>query len=143
MLPLDNDAAGIMVGDDRLKLLSFTGSAPVGWQLKAKAGKKRVTLELGGNAAVVIHSDADLDYAAERCATAGFSYSGQSCISVQRILVHRPAHAQFLEKFLARVAKLRVGDPIVEATDIGPLIRELLPKLPVLTIAVPLMSIGR
>jgi acyl-CoA reductase-like NAD-dependent aldehyde dehydrogenase len=124
VLPMDNETAGLIVRDDRLKLLSFTGSAAVGWQLKANAGKKRIALELGGNAAVVIHSDADLDYAAERCAVAGFSYSGQSCISVQRILVQRQAHAQFLEKFLARVAKLKVGDPMDEATDIGPLIRE-------------------
>ena len=124
VLPLDNDTAAVLVSDDRLKLLSFTGSAAVGWQLKSKAGKKRIALELGGNAAVVIHSDADLDYAAERCAVAGFSYSGQSCISVQRILVQRSTHAQFLEKFLARVAKLKVGDPMDEATDVGPLIRE-------------------
>ena len=69
-------------------MLSFTGSAAVGWNLKKKAGKKRVTLELGGNAGVIIHHDADLEYAADRCTTGGFSYAGQSCISVQRIFVH-------------------------------------------------------
>jgi glyceraldehyde-3-phosphate dehydrogenase (NADP+) len=81
-------------------------------------------LELGGNAAVIIHSDADLDYAAERCVVGGFSYAGQSCISVQRILVQRDVFDQFVERFLARVAKLKVGDPLDDSTDLGPLIRE-------------------
>jgi len=84
-------------------MLSFTGSSAVGWKLKASAGKKKVTLELGGNAAAIIHNDADLDFAAERCAVAGFAYSGQSCISVQRILVHKSAFDAFLQKFVERV----------------------------------------
>ena len=124
VLPLSNEDAAALISDDRLKLLTFTGSSGVGWQLKAKAGKKKVVLELGGNAAVIIHSDADLDRAADRCVAGGFSYAGQSCISVQRILVHRSVFDQFLERFLARVATLKVGDPLDDSTDLGPLIRE-------------------
>jgi len=123
VIPTTNEDAALIVSDDRLKMLSFTGSSAVGWKLKATAGKKRVVLELGGNAAVAIHSDADLDFAAERCAVAGFSYAGQSCISVQRILVHKPAFDSFLQKFIDRTKKLKTGDPLDEATDIGPLIR--------------------
>ena len=124
VLPLSNEDASLLVSDDRLKMLSFTGSAAVGWQLKSRAGKKRVVLELGGNAGTIVHSDADLDYGAERCAVAGFHYSGQSCISVQRIFVQRDVFDTFLQKFVARVEKLKLGDPLDEATDIGPLIRE-------------------
>lgn len=123
VIPTTNEDAALVVSDDRLRMLSFTGSSAVGWKLKASAGKKKVTLELGGNAAVAIHSDADLDFAAERCAVAGFSYAGQSCISVQRILVHRPAFDSFLQKFIERTKKLKTGDPLDESTDIGPLIR--------------------
>src|SRR4029077_6553269 len=112
------------VSDDRLKMLSFTGSSAVGWRLKANSGKKKVTLELGGNAAAIIHHDTDLDFAAERCAVAGFAYSGQSCISVQRILVHKSAFDAFLQRFVERANKLKQGDPLDESTDIGPLIRE-------------------
>lgn len=124
VLPLSNEDAAMLVSDDRLKMLSFTGSAAVGWQLKSRAGKKRVVLELGGNAGTIVHSDADLDYAAERCAVAGFHYSGQSCISVQRIFVQRGVFDAFLQKFVARVERLKLGDPLEEGTDIGPLIRE-------------------
>jgi acyl-CoA reductase-like NAD-dependent aldehyde dehydrogenase len=124
VLPLSNDDAALMVSDDRLKVLSFTGSTAVGWDLKAKAGKKRVLLELGGNAGVIIHSDGDLAYAVERCAIAGFAHAGQSCISVQRILVHRPVFDSFLTAFVERTKKLVVGDPLDEQTDIGPVIRE-------------------
>jgi glyceraldehyde-3-phosphate dehydrogenase (NADP+) len=91
-----------LCADERFKLLTFTGSAAVGWQLKARAGKKRVVLELGGNAGCIVHSDADLDYAAERCTTGGFSYAGQSCISVQRIFVHRPVYERFLSMLATR-----------------------------------------
>ncbi len=124
VLPLSNEDAGLLVSDDRLKMISFTGSAAVGWQIKAKAGKKKVVLELGGNAGVIVHNDADLAYAAERCVVGGFSYAGQTCISVQRILVERSAFGKFTELFLAGVAKLRVGDPLDDSTDLGPLIRE-------------------
>jgi glyceraldehyde-3-phosphate dehydrogenase (NADP+) len=86
VLPLANQVAERLVSDDRLKILTFTGSAKVGWALKQKAGKKKVILELGGNAGVIVHSDADVAYAAERCVAGGFDYSGQTRISVQRIL---------------------------------------------------------
>jgi acyl-CoA reductase-like NAD-dependent aldehyde dehydrogenase len=124
ILSLSNNDAQRMVSDDRLKLLTFTGSGAVGWALKQKAGKKKVVLELGGNAAVVVHSDADVDYAAERCAVGGFSYSGQSCISVQRIYVQRAVEKKFTAALLARVAKLKIGDPSDDATDVGPMINQ-------------------
>ena len=124
VLPLSNEDAGLLVTDERIKLISFTGSAPVGWAIKRNAGKKKVILELGGNAGVIIHSDADLGYAADRCIAGGFGYAGQTCISVQRILVHRSVYGKFTELLLAGVNKLRVGDPLEETTDLGPLIRE-------------------
>jgi acyl-CoA reductase-like NAD-dependent aldehyde dehydrogenase len=124
VLSLANADAERIVTDDRLKLLTFTGSGTVGWELKKKAGKKRVALELGGNAGVIVHGDADLDYAAERCVLGGFSYAGQSCISVQRILVQRNANDKFLSALLPRVAKLKTGEPLDEATDVGPMVNE-------------------
>jgi acyl-CoA reductase-like NAD-dependent aldehyde dehydrogenase len=124
VLPLRNQDAGLLVTDERIKLLSFTGSAAVGWELKNRAGKKKVVLELGGNAGVIVHGDTDLAWAAERCAAGGFSYAGQTCISVQRILVERPAFRKFTDLLLAEVSKLQVGDPLDDATDLGPLIRE-------------------
>ncbi len=124
VMPLSNDDAALLVADERIKLLTFTGSAAVGWQLKARAGKKRVTLELGGNAGVIVHSDADLEYAAARCVAGGFSYAGQTCISVQRILVHRPAFDRFTHLLVEGVRKLKIGDPMQESTDVPPLIRE-------------------
>ena len=124
VLPLSNQDAGLLVADDRIKLISFTGSAAVGWDIKRRAGKKKVVLELGGNAAVIIHGDCDLKWAAERSAAGGFLYAGQTCISVQRILVERPVFAQFRELLLEGVRTLKLGDPLDEATDIGPLIRE-------------------
>ncbi len=123
-LSLSNEDAARMVADDRLKLLTFTGSGAVGWALKARAGKKKVALELGGNAAVIVHGDADVDFAAERCALGGFSYAGQSCISVQRIFVQRNVEEKFTASLLSRVSKLKAGDPLDEATDIGPMINE-------------------
>ncbi len=124
VLPMSNENAGLLVADDRIKLLTFTGSAAVGWQLKSQAGKKRVTLELGGNAGVIVHSDADLEYAAQRCVAGGFSYAGQTCISVQRILVHQPVFQKFTDLLVQGVRKLKMGDPLQETTDIPPLIRE-------------------
>src|SRR6266550_565182 len=124
VVPLSNDDAGLLVEDERLKLITFTGSSAVGWQIKSRAGKKRVTLELGGNAGVIVHKDADLNYAAKRCTAGGFSYAGQSCISVQRILVQRSVKERFQELLLEKVKKLKVGDPLDESTDLGPLIRE-------------------
>ncbi len=124
VMPLSNDNAALLVADDRIKLLSFTGSAAVGWELKSRAGKKRVTLELGGNAGVIVHSDADLAHVAQRCVAGGFSYAGQTCISVQRILVHRPVFDRFTGLLLEGVRKLKTGDPMQETTDVPPLIRE-------------------
>lgn len=124
VLSLSNDDAQRLVTDDRFKLLSFTGSSTVGWELKSKAGKKRVTLELGGNAACIVHSDADLDHAAERIAAGGYSYAGQSCISAQRIFVQRSVKSEFTGSLLARVAALKIGDPLDPSTDVGPMINE-------------------
>lgn len=124
VVPCENAVAEQMVTDPRFKVLSFTGSAAVGWMLKTKAGKKRVVLELGGNAGVIVAPDADLDLAAERCAAGGYTYAGQSCISVQRIYVHSAVYGRFVEKLLARVRALEAGDPLDEATVIGPLIDE-------------------
>ena len=93
-------------------------------EIKRRAGKKKVVLELGGNAGVIVHGDADLSWAADRCVTGGFSYAGQTCISVQRILVERPAFKKFTDLLLEGVGRLRVGDPMNESTDLGPLIRE-------------------
>ena len=124
VLPLSNEDAGLLVTDERLKLISFTGSAAVGWDIKRRAGKKKVVLELGGNAGVIVHSDTDVAYAAERCVSGGFAYAGQTCISVQRILVENSVYGKFTDLLLAGVKKLRTGDPLEESTDLGPLIRE-------------------
>ena len=124
VLPLSNDDASLLVTDDRLKMISFTGSAAVGWQIKKNAGKKKVVLELGGNAAVIVHGDTDIAYAAERCVAGGFGYAGQTCISVQRILVEQSVYGKFTDQLLAGVSQLTTGDPSSESTDVGPLIRE-------------------
>ena len=121
---LSNDDSGLLVRDERIKLISFTGSAAVGWAIKANAGKKKVILELGGNCGVIVHSDTDLAYAADRCVTGSFAYAGQSSISVQRILVEHSVYGKFIELFLAGVGKLKVGDPLDESSDLGPMIRE-------------------
>jgi glyceraldehyde-3-phosphate dehydrogenase (NADP+) len=124
VLPLSNEDAGSLVTDERLKMISFTGSTSVGWDIKRRAGKKKVLLELGGNAGVVVHSDADVAFAAERCVAGGFGYAGQTCISVQRILVERSVCGKFTDALLAGVKKLKSGDPLQDSTDVGPLIRE-------------------
>jgi acyl-CoA reductase-like NAD-dependent aldehyde dehydrogenase len=124
VLPLSNNDASLLVTDDRIKLISFTGSVPVGWDIKRRAGKKKVALELGGNAGAVVHSDADLNYAAERCIAGGFGYAGQTCISVQRILVEQSVYGKFTDLLVEGVKKLKTGDPMEESTDVGPLIRE-------------------
>jgi glyceraldehyde-3-phosphate dehydrogenase (NADP+) len=111
------------VADDRLKALSFTGSAAVGWDLKGKAGKKRVILELGGNAACIVDKGADLDWAAKRAAIGSFAHAGQVCIAVQRLLVHREVYEPFKEIFLKVIEQeILIGDPAVETTVIGPMI---------------------
>jgi len=124
VVPLSNADAGVLVSHERIKLISFTGSSAVGWQIKANAGKKKVVLELGGNAGVIVHSDADLEFAAERCASGGFSYAGQTCISVQRIIVERSVCGKFTQLLLNAVSKLKMGDPLDDSVDLGPMIRE-------------------
>src|SRR5712672_3847186 len=124
VLPLSNEDASLLVTDDRIKLISFTGSVPVGWDIKRRAGKKKVVLELGGNAGVIVHNDADLGYAVDRCVTGGFGYAGQTCISVQRILVEHSVYGKFTDLLVEGVKKLKTGDPMDESTDLGPLIRE-------------------
>jgi acyl-CoA reductase-like NAD-dependent aldehyde dehydrogenase len=111
-----------LVGDERVKLISFTGSVPVGWGIRERAPKKRVTLELGNATPVLVEADADVERAAEKLAANAFSFAGQSCISVQRIYVARAAYDAFLEAFLPRVEALKIGDPAEEETDVGPVI---------------------
>src|ERR1700677_4398233 len=120
----DADTAWLAEKEDRIKLVSFTGSAKVGWELKAHSGRKRVVLELGGNAALVVHSDwRNLDDAALRTAHAAFGFAGQSCISVQRVFVERSIFQTFVWKVVDIAEKMVVGDPSNEATDVGPMVR--------------------
>ena len=112
----------VLVEDERVKLITFTGSSMVGWKLRERAARKRVNLELGNATPVIVESDADLDDAATRLAANAFSFAGQSCISVQRIYVQRDAYDAFLERFLPLVEALEVGDPASDETDVGPLI---------------------
>jgi acyl-CoA reductase-like NAD-dependent aldehyde dehydrogenase len=112
----------VLVEDERVRLITFTGSAPVGWKLAERAPRKRVTLELGNSTPVLVEADADLEDAAGRLAANAFSFAGQSCISVQRIYVHEDAYEELLSRFLPHVEALVVGDPADEETDVGPLI---------------------
>jgi acyl-CoA reductase-like NAD-dependent aldehyde dehydrogenase len=122
VLPISGSTAGELAADERFAKISFTGSSEVGWKLAAAAPKKKVTLELGGNAGVIVHSDADLDHAADRIAYGGYYQAGQSCISVQRVLVHADVAAAFTEKLVAAVGALNTGDPMDPETEVGPLI---------------------
>ncbi|MEK7657459.1 MAG: aldehyde dehydrogenase family protein [Elusimicrobiota bacterium] len=122
VLPCSNEAAERLARDDRFAVLSFTGSAGVGWKLKALSPRKHVVLELGGNAGAVVASDAELPWAAARCAWGAFYYMGQVCISVQRIFVEEPVYDRFKDYFLKNVAELKAGDPKDDSVDIGPLI---------------------
>jgi len=124
ILPCSHDDAELILTDDRIKLLSFTGSHQVGWELKKRCGKKKVCLELGGNAACIVDRDADLKDAVERIVFGAFYQSGQSCISVQRILVHEAVYDEFKKKLAAATKKLKMGEPKKEETFIGPLIEE-------------------
>lgn len=119
--PAEFEAA---VTDERIKVLSFTGSPDVGWDLKRRAGRKKVLLELGGNAACIVDRNADLDFAAERITVGAFYQSGQSCISVQRVLIHRDIYAPLRERLVARAKMLKAGDPLTEDTFLGPLVSE-------------------
>ncbi len=122
VLPLTRAAADRLVEDDRLRLLTFTGSAAVGWGIKARAGRKRVILELGGNAGVIVDQDADLPYAVSRLTAGSFGYAGQSCISVQRIYVHEAIYDALADRLVEAVQRLTVGDPLDPSADVGPLI---------------------
>ena len=124
ILPCTRDNAGLFTTDDRLKLLSFTGSAEVGWDLKSKAGKKKVILELGGNAACIVDEDADLEDAVARIIHGAFYQSGQSCISVQRIIAHENVYDELRDRLVTEVRGLKMGDPADEDTFVGPLIEE-------------------
>jgi len=124
ILPCRRDGAELFTTDERLKLLSFTGSPAVGWDLKKKSGKKKVVLELGGNAACVVNNDWDLDDAVERIVFGAFYQSGQSCIGVQRIIVHTDVYDEFKAKLVTRTKALIMGDPKNEDTFIGPMISE-------------------
>src|SRR5207244_6242833 len=112
----------VLVADEDGSLTTITGSAPVGWSIRERAARKRVNLELGNATPVIVAADADLEDTAARLAANAFSFAGQSCISVQRIYVERPAYDAFLEHFLPRVESLKVGDPADEETDVGPVI---------------------
>ena len=124
ILPMSRELGDRMVSDERFKLLTFTGSPSVGWRMKERAGKKKVVLELGGNAGVIIDKGAELDWAVKRNLVGAFGYSGQVCISVQRMFVHEDVWDVFMDKFLAGVAALKVGDPADPTTDVGPMVDE-------------------
>ncbi len=124
IVPCHRDAADIMVTDDRFKLLSFTGSDQVGWDMKARCGRKKVVLELGGNAAVMLEDDANVDAALDRLVAGGYSQAGQVCISVQRILAHEKIYDELKDKFVARVKQLKAADPALADTIVGPMIKE-------------------
>jgi acyl-CoA reductase-like NAD-dependent aldehyde dehydrogenase len=124
VLPCDRDLARPLVSDDRIKLLSFTGSPQVGFKMKADAGKKQVVLELGSNSAVIVEPETDLPDAVARITAGAFSYAGQSCISVQRIFLHTQIAEQAAKMLVAAAEKLVVGDPLDEKTDVGPVIDE-------------------
>jgi glyceraldehyde-3-phosphate dehydrogenase (NADP+) len=128
IVPASNDVASPLVRDDRLRMLTFTGSARVGWALRAQCGEKRCTLELGGNAAVIVHDDADLARAADRIAVGAHGYAGQSCISVQRVYAHRKVHDELRARLLERQAKLVVGDPSRDDAVSGPVIDDVAVK---------------
>ena len=124
ILPMTRAQGDRMVEDDRFKLLTFTGSPSVGWRMKERAGKKKVVLELGGNAGVIVDATASLDWAVKRSLVGAFSYAGQVCISVQRMFVHRSVWDEFMERFVAGARGLVQGDPLDPETQIGPMVDE-------------------
>src|SRR5699024_7068157 len=124
ILPMTRQTGDAMVEDDRFKLLSFTGSPNVGWKMKTKAGKKKVVLELGGNAGVLIDNDADVDFAVSRIRTGAYSYAGQTCISVQRIFVEGSRYAEVRDKIVEASKSLKQGDPADPDTELGPMIEQ-------------------
>jgi glyceraldehyde-3-phosphate dehydrogenase (NADP+) len=122
VLPMSRELGDRMVSDERFKLLTFTGSPSVGWRMKERAGKKRVVLELGGNAGVIVDQSADLDWAVKRILVGGFSYAGQVCISVQRMFVHEDIWDAFMDRFAAGARAIKVGDPLDPQTELGPMV---------------------
>lgn len=124
VLPMDIETADRMVTDDRFRLLSFTGSARVGWDMRARAGTKHVVLELGGDGAVIVAEDADLDRVVARLLVGAFKYAGQICISVQRVFVHRSLAAELTDRLVEGASALRAGPPLEDGTDLGPMISE-------------------
>ena len=122
IMPMDREVGDALVEDPRFKLLSFTGSPDVGWAMKNRAGMKKVVLELGGNAGVIVDSDADVDFAVNRIKVGAFAYSGQVCISVQRVFVHEDVYDEFRDKLVTAVESLKLGDPLDRTTDLGPMI---------------------
>lgn len=124
MLNCYGDVAEALVRDERVAMLSFTGSAAIGWMLKSIAGRKKVALELGGNAGLIVHGDADLSSAGSQACMGAFANAGQNCISVQRILIQHNVYEEFTDGFLQLVSALKCGDPRDPDTDVGPLIHE-------------------
>jgi acyl-CoA reductase-like NAD-dependent aldehyde dehydrogenase len=124
ILPMTRELGDRMVADERFKLLTFTGSPSVGWRMKERAGKKKVVLELGGNAGVIVDRSANLEWAVKRILVGAYAYAGQVCISVQRMFVHEAIWDEFMDKFLAGVATLKLGDPLDPTTDVGPMVDE-------------------
>ncbi|HEY3163719.1 MAG TPA: aldehyde dehydrogenase family protein [Candidatus Limnocylindrales bacterium] len=122
VLPMSRELGDRMVSDERFKLLTFTGSPSVGWRMKERAGKKKVVLELGGNAGVIVDKTADLDWAVKRCLVGAFSYAGQVCISVQRMVIHEDIWDAFMAKFVDGARALKLGDPLDPQTDVGPMV---------------------
>ncbi|HSH51680.1 MAG TPA: aldehyde dehydrogenase family protein [Bacteroidales bacterium] len=122
VLPMDREAGNQLVTDERFNMLSFTGSPNVGWKMKANAGKKKITLELGGNAGVIVSEQADIDLAIKKCLAGGFAYSGQVCIHVQRIIIHEKVFNTFVDEFISGAQKFIFGAPDDEATDISVMI---------------------
>jgi acyl-CoA reductase-like NAD-dependent aldehyde dehydrogenase len=122
ILPMSRELGDRMVADERFKLLTFTGSPSVGWRMKERAGKKKVVLELGGNAGVIIDRSADLDWAVKRCLVGAFTYAGQVCISVQRMVIQADIWDEFMARFVAGAAALKLGDPLDPQTDLGPMV---------------------
>ncbi|MCF8303628.1 MAG: aldehyde dehydrogenase family protein [Bacteroidales bacterium] len=124
IIPMDRESGNQLVTDERIKLLSFTGSDTVGWKMKRDAGNKKVVLELGGNAGVVVTESSDIDHAVNRCLAGGFAYSGQVCIHAQRIYVERSIFNEFSQKYIEKVRSLKIGDPLNPDTDISSMIDE-------------------
>jgi glyceraldehyde-3-phosphate dehydrogenase (NADP+) len=124
ILPMSRTLGDRMVADERFKLLTFTGSPSVGWRMKERAGKKRVVLELGGNAGAIVDASADLAWAVKRIVIGAFGYAGQVCISVQRIFVHRSRYGDFLAELVEAARQVKTGDPLDPETQMGPMVDE-------------------